>query len=473
MADVTHVKKEVLGARDDWHLVDDVCKGERAIKAKKTYYLPMPNPDDKSTRNQARYTQYLARSVFYGATSRTLQELVGAVFRKWPTLSVPAALDYVESDIDGEGVSIYQQSQSSLEAVLRRGRHALLVDYPNVTVESVSLLDEQKRFVRASVVSINADQVINWRTEKLGGVHRLALVVIQETNETVTADGFGEETETQYRVLRLVEGVYQVEIWRQVAENREWAIAELYQPTDRAGKQWNEIPLTFIGAENNDTSIDRSPLIDLARINLAHYRNSADYEDSTYFVGQPQPWISGLSEEWRNWLEEQGVYVGSRTPILLPEGGAFGYAQVAPNSIVKEAMDQKERQMVALGARLVERGQAVKTATEAQAENEAQHSVLSLAANNVSDAYTLVLGWMAQFMGANEAVEYTLNQDFVEHNLDAQMLTALIGAWQSGRLPASDLWSQLRKHGVIDPEKTDEDIQEELDAEPPTVELDE
>jgi hypothetical protein len=59
-------------------------------------------------------------------------------------------------------------------------------------------------------------------------------------------------------------------------------------------------------------------------------------------TGQPEAWISALSEEWRNWMQEQGVYVGSRSAILLPEGGAFGIEQAQPNQLAMEAMKAKE-----------------------------------------------------------------------------------------------------------------------------------
>lgn len=459
---VTFQREDFRSALSDWQLVADVCAGEKSVKARGETYLPKPNPHDESKENDERYKQYKARAVFYNATGRTLQGLVGAVFRKWPVLTAPTALNYVEDDVDGAGVSVYQQSQKVLAEVVKKGRHALLVDYPNVQAPA-SRAQQNAGLIRASIVSLNAEQVVNWRLEKVGGTHRLALVVISEKTEQGTEDGFGVESVEQFRVLRLIDGRYTVEVWRQI--EGEWSVDEAYQPTDGRGLYWDVIPFTFVGAQNNDSEVDSAPLYDLARLNAAHYRNSADYEDSAFFVGQAQPWISGLSEEWRTHLEESGIYIGSRSPILLPDGGAFGFAQAQPNTLVKEAMDQKERQMVALGARLVERGQAVKTATEAQAENEAQHSVLSLVANNVNEAYNLALSWVARFMNAPEDVDYTLNQDFIDQKLDAQMLTALVGAWQSGRLPSSDFWTQLRKFGIIDPEKDDEEIKDELESE--------
>lgn len=464
MADVTFKHSDFSKMLPDWNLVGDVCEGERAVKAKKETYLPKPNPNDKSEDNRRRFESYLERAVFYNATGRTLEGLVGAVFRKDPVVEVPPSVSYIEDDVDGAGVSIYQQAQKALHEVLQKGRFALYVDYPTGQ-GNASLLDHMKGAVRATINGVEAGRVINWRVEKYGAVMRLALVVIQETEQVVTEDGFGVEDVEQFRVLRLIENVYVVEVWRQ-DKNSKFHKVEEYVPLDGTAKPWNEIPFIFIGSKNNDPDVDKPPLLDLARLNIAHYRNSADYEDSAFFVGQAQPWISGLDTEWRDHLEKNGIYIGARSPILLPEGGQFGFAQAGPNTLAKEAMDAKERQMVALGARLIERGQAVKTATEAQSENEAEHSVLSLVAGNVSEAYSRALAWLCRFMKQPEdAVTFELNKDFVEATLNPQMLTALIAAWQSGKLPSSDLWNQFKKYGLIASEKTEEEIQSELDGE--------
>jgi hypothetical protein len=220
----------------------------------------------------------------------------------------------------------------------------------------------------------------------------------------------------------------------------------------------------FLGSENNDSSIDDSPLYDMAEINIGHYRNSADYEEASYLVGQPQPWMAGLDEQWRDHLEQTGIYLGSRAPWLLPNGGSCGMMQAQPNTLAKEAMDAKEGQMVALGARLIERGSAVKTATQADNESAAEHSVLSLVVSNVSEAYTQCLMWMAQFLNISGKIEYKLNQDFTQITLDATILVALFNAVQGGKLPEGDFWQYLRDRGVINPEKTDDQIRGELEA---------
>lgn len=460
--DVTFQRDDHKDALKDWCLVNDVCAGERQIKHRREKYLPKPNPLDESHENKVRYDEFLKRAVFYNATGRTLEGLVGTVFRKDPVMTVPSSLDYVKEDIDGCGVSIFQQAQEVVSSVLKTGRKGVYVDYPK-TERDASKAEQQAGLVRATVVTVDASKIINWRSDKYGGVHKLSLVVIEETITEPTEDGFGIETTTQYRVLKLVDQVYTVEIWQQ-AKNKIWKKVEDYIPKNGSGKAWNEVPFVFVGAKNNDTEIDKAPLLDLATLNLAHYRNSAWYEDSAYYVGQGQAVITGLTEEWRDWLEQNGITIGSATAMLLPENADFKFAQVAENTLVKEAMDQKEEQMKGLGARVLQKGQAVKTATEAQNENESEHSVLSLVAANVSEAYARVLGWVAEFNRVNGEITFQLNQDFIEHTLDAQMLTAVVGAWQAGRFPGSDYWEYLRKHGLVDPEKTDEQLDEEVET---------
>ncbi len=151
--------------------------------------------------------------------------------------------------------------------------------------------------------------------------------------------------------------------------------------------------------------------------------------------------------------------------MVPPEGGNYGYAQPQPNTLVKEAMTTKETQMIALGAKLIERTTNVKTATQVNSEDSASHSVLSLCANNVSDAYRLALEWCCRYEGVSFECDYEISQEYTDNKLDPQLLTALVGAWQQGAIPQSQLLRNLRQFDMIDPELTDEELQTELESE--------
>lgn len=457
MNGIEYQRPEYAAARPIWRLVDDAVAGQCAVSAQDAY-LPRPNKLDKSAENQARYEQYIERAVYYNATRKTLNGMVGMAFRKDPTLEVPAPLQYIADDIDGAGVSIYQASQRSVREVLKKGRQGILVDYPQ-TSGQVSQADLAAGFIRPTITQYDAETIVNWRCERIGSRHMLTLVVLAE--EYPIYSEFDMDCEDRRRVLRLIDGVYTVEVWRH--GKTEWEAVESYVPTDGAGNTWDFIPFAFMGSENNDERVDDSPLYDLAVLNIAHYRNSADYEENAYMVGQSQVTMTGIDEQWVKLLQENNIYSGSRQVLAGPVGSSIGMIQPGSNGILSEAMNKKEAQMVALGAMLIEQGSAVKTATQSEGEQAQQHSVLSLVCANVSEAYTLALQWMMRFLNITGEAEYRINQEFVALKLDAPMISALVQAWQSGTVPKGDVWAYFRRAGLIASDKTDEDLADETE----------
>lgn len=82
MANYAYIKPEYSEAKKSWDLVKDCVTGSRAVKARETVYLPMPDPTNSSEENKARYWALLNRAMFLNVTGRTRQGLIGAVFRK-------------------------------------------------------------------------------------------------------------------------------------------------------------------------------------------------------------------------------------------------------------------------------------------------------------------------------------------------------------------------------------------------------
>lgn len=495
---VDYQREDYKKALPDWELVSDVCAGERAIKDRDRVnlsaiatsfaykrYLPMPNPTDSSQENIYRYAQYLQRAVFTNYTGYTLAGLVGLAFKRPPETEI-SGVDYLLDNANGKGVGLFQQMQNTTEGVLQKGRYGLWVDYP-VTPGGASRADMESGKVRANIISYSPEQIINWRTDQVGAITRLSLVVIRECVEVVGEDGFSVEESERYRVLRLSTLRYQngdrglsasesatlaysIEVHAKTDAGFE--IVEAYTPLQSNGDTWEEIPFTFVGATDNDTEIDKAPLYDMAVVNVAHYRNSADEEDAGFFMGQVQPVIIGLDEQWRDWLQDKEIYVGSRTPIPLPEGGDMKLLQSSENMMIERMKADKQQQIVSIGARLIQPGQAVKTATEAQNDREAEHSILSLVVENVSEAYTLAVNWCGAYMGSEGGYFVAVNREFMDLQLDPVMLGAMVAAWQGQALPKSDLFAYLRRVGVIDSDKTDEEIEAELEVEPVGLGLD-
>ncbi len=478
MANVSFVKKELKLLLSLYYLIRDCIDGEVKIKAGKTKYLPQPNAEDESEENQARYKAYIERAVFYNVTARTLKGLVGQVFLRDPVIEVPSLLKIVEEDANGGGVSLTQSAKKAVAFVLAHGRAGLFVDYP-ATEGVASRAQLEAGDIRPTVNIYEPWRVINWRTTTRGAKEILSLVVLSETY-VASDDGFEAKEAEQFRVLRLgkslenveagideSEDVYTVEIWQK--SGGKFGIAETYQPRDSSGALLKEIPFTFIGAENNDVEIDNPPLYDLASLNIGHYRNSADYEESCFIVGQPTPYFAGLTEEWVNKVMKGVVTLGSRAAVPLPEGGTAGLLQAESNTMPYEAMQHKERQMVALGAKLVEQTTVQRTATEADLEATSENSTLSSSAKNVSAAYKWGLEWCAEFVGVPATgIKFELNTDFDIANMTPQERQQTISEWQAGAISFSEMREGLRKAGVakLDDKKAKAEIDAELENAP-------
>lgn len=459
---VDYTRQELISLLPKWQLIEDCLGGSEVVKQKGVAYLPMPNASDKSTENTTRYENYKSRAVFYNVTRRTLDGMVGQVFSRDPICSIPEAMRIIKENCDGAGVTLDQQSKLALNNVMAYGRGGLLVDYPNV--EKPATVQELKEgLIRPTIVLYGPKDVINWRYRTVGAVSLLDLVVIKE-NALASDDGFEVKSELRWRVLRLNSaGEYTVEIFKYDELKQEFVSQGTYTPKDGKGRAWREIPFKFIGVMNNDASPDQPPTYDLAVINIAHYRNSADYEDSCYMVGQPTPVFSGLTQQWVDQVLKGEIKLGSRAAVLLPVGGKAELLQVSENSMPFEAMAHKERQMVALGAKLITQQNVQRTLGEAQLEESTEASILSTATKNVSIAYTQALKWAARFYGTEqEEIEYSLNTDYPASRLSPNDRNQLILEWQAGAITFGEMRAGLRRGGVatLEDEAAKKDIKE-------------
>ncbi|AMW36123.1 portal protein [Xanthomonas phage XAJ2] len=446
---VEFVRPELEAMFADYDLIEHCLEGSRCVKDKGSIYLPMPEPLNKEPSNLQRYEDYKTRAVFYNVTQRTALGLLGQIFKRAPEVKTPTTLEQVVTDSDGSGISLTQLSRDASWLVLGWGRAGVFVDYPN-SPQVATRQDLQKGNVRPTINVYSAKNVINWRTRVVGSKTILSLVVLRETYNDET-DEFETKIGVQYRVLKLNESnQYSVQLWRASSvEGSDFAkYQDEYFPVGGSGQLLDAIPFTFIGSKNNEPSIDPSPLLDLANVNIAHYRNSADYEEMVFLVGQPMLVVSGLDSEWYKEILGGEIPFGSRSGLALPKDASADLLQVEDNSAAFEAMEHKERQMVALGAKIVQEQSVQRTATEAGNETAAEETTLVAIANNVSTAVKWALEWCAVFLNTSEKnIEYKLNTDFELARMSGDDVAKVIKSWQDGAISWTEMRSIIRNAG--------------------------
>ena len=415
-------------------------------------YLPQPNAEDQSQQNRERYRAYVQRAVFYNVTARTLEGMCGQIFLRNPVVNIPSDLDILKTDADGGGLTLDQLAYRTVRHVMSYGRSGILVDYPVAqgSTTKKQILDGD---IRPTLTVYNPWDIINWRIEYRGAKRVLSLVVLREPVTEEGDDGFELNMFEQYRVLKLdpLTGEHLVEIYQKDDQNS-FELNDTFNPKDANGKALTDIPFHFVGSENNDIAPNRPPLYDLAALNIAHYRNSADYEEACFIAGQPTPVLTGLSEDWVNNVLNGAVTLGSRGSIALPVGASAHLLQAGQNGMPHEAMEQKEKQMVALGAKLVQIQKTQRTATQSIIETTSESSTLANVAKNVSAAFewaiTVAESYVNKTLLTKNSIKYQLNNDFDLTSMTADDQAALVKEWQAGAITFGEMRTGLRKAGV-------------------------
>lgn len=466
---VGFTRLEVSRKLPKWNLVDNCVEGQESVKAQGETYLPKPDGNLDPVKNASNYEKYLTRAVFFPSTSRTLDGLVGQVFAKNINTDLPPSLANLKNDVDGSGTTLEQQGKQTLETVIKKGRAGLLADFPTLeTGTVVTRADIESGRVRPRVILFQPEEIINWREMTIGGETQLSLLVLLETKD-ISSDKFEVEIAPRWRVYELGESGVEVSIWRLKSEIEDDFPFPAYaqqkfqdDSTDYEmevepafvfgsdGLPLQEIPFSFVGSLNNDSTVDEPPLYPLASLNIAHFRNSADYEQSLFIAGQPTPVFTGLTDQWVTDHIKGQVMLGSQNAVSLPPGSSAELLQASANSMPMEGMKHKEELMKAIGAKLIEPGVANGTATEAEIREAGETSILSSVAKNVSAAYEMAFRFCSYF---GEPVEpenilIQLNSDFSMLGLSAGERQEIMVAWQGGILTWAEVREVYRRKGI-------------------------
>ena len=413
-----------------------------------------------------RQKDYEDSAVFYNFVDRTLKGMVGAVTRKPAEISLDTRLEYLMENANGSGIGIEQQSQDALKEVDSLGRAGLLTDAPETAAANKA--QQNAGLLNPRILLYTAENIVTWRKARVGSTEVLTQVVLRETYEYQSANNeFDYLIGQQYRVLEIVDGKYQQRLFKFDFSGSQVGDFELIEPKI-AGKSIGYIPFSFIGADNNGESIDEPPLFTLTEINLGHFRNSADVEESAFICSQPTLMLypgENMNANQFNESNPNGIRLGSRMGHNLGAGGSSELLQASPSNLSKELMAQKEEQAVKAGAQMLMPSVQM-TAEAARLQRGADTSLMATIAINVSIAYKQNIIWCGEMLGIKaENTVFELNMEFFMAQMTAQDRMAWMADINAGLLPTRAYYAALRAAGVTN--WTDEEIEKEIINQPP------
>lgn len=447
--DTKHPEYQKMAAR--WKKCEDASEGQHAIHAGGTTYLPSLKDQSKSD-----YDAMKSRANFYNATWRTIAGLTGMLFRKPPTITAPAAIEEMLKDVTLTGEDMQAFAQDIVIEALTVGRVGVLVDYPQVEIDGITVAEAEALNLRPILQKFDALSIINWKVSSVNNRQVPTLVVIEECNET-TINEFKSEEETRFLVLDLVDGIYRQRVFRLNEKGHDELVSESYPKMN--GSFMTAIPFFVMGTDDIGLDVDSPPLEDLVDTNISHYRVTSDYEHGCHFTGLPTPVISGYTRE----NEGDRLYIGSTSAWVFPDPSASAkYLEFSGQGLgaLERNLDRKEQQMAILGARMLSADKkGVEAADTAAIHRSGENSVLSSIAMTISQGLTLALRIFSEWAGAGTEASIEINREFIEYNLSAQDMAAIQGGWQSGLISHQAAFNKLQKSGFYDDSVTFEDEQ--------------
>jgi hypothetical protein len=444
---------------DRWNLVEDVIRSR--VKGggcnSRQFYLPKPNPHDLSMRNTAAYENYVKRAHFYNFTKPTENTIVGSIFKKEADLDV-AGVNYIETDIDGAGLSFFQQAKAAAREIAETSRCGWFVDY-TATEEPLSQADEAAMGARPVAILYKASQILNWETSTINHRRVLSKVVLAEWRSSESKDHDRE------RVIYLEDGQCSIEVYDY--EDGELISVETFPAQNASGQRLSYVPFQFAGGLNNDEVVDDALLYELAALNVSHFQSSADYEDFRFKLGQVQPFISGVSQTEidKNTGEKGSLEFGSGVAWVFGEGASAQLLQAQPNSANMESMTHKEEQAKAIGAKLLDSNSGNMSATEADIISSSESASILTIVSNLEDAYRRVFKMMLDRVSSGD-IEVSFSREFATSSLNADELRVLVDSVFKGVIPDSVLFHRMRQSGKVQDGVTDDDLREQISNSP-------
>lgn len=442
-----------------------VFQGDKAIKSNAKTYVPK----NKGVSDDD-YNAIIQRSVFENFTEATAKGISGLIFAKEPMVSVPASLEILKENIDMDDNTIVDLSQNIVNELMEVGRCGLLIDVPNIDTTGMTKPQTDALNIRAFMKLYKSETIINWRYESINSVNKLTLLVLHEVYEDWT-DDFTTEYKNRYRVYKLIDNVCNVAVYEE--KDKTFIATMEFKPVMANRKTINYIP--FIPLTYKDISIIpvKPPLMDIANINLNYYGVAVERRNVIHFVGNPFFMGKGI-----NIRDDKGnalaITLGSSIAQIFQEPNAdmkIVETQGTGLAFNESYLNDCKSTMAALGARLlVPEANAQISENTMQMKTAGYRATIMQIANTASRAITQALKIIAEWEGQDpDEVKLELNTDYNLSEMDAQTITALVTAWQTGAIRQEDMFKKLQKGEVIEGGVSFDDYKSNLEVTAPTL----
>lgn len=462
-----------------WQNLRDANIGEVEIKRKNTQYLPKLDG-----MTPAEYAAFLDRSVYFNMTARTLVGLMGSLFRRNPVIEGLPKEKFDLNDVTKESQPLNTFVQQIAREVFLMGRYGVLID-----------MDENGKRPPyfAGYVTEN---IVDWATEEIDGRWLVTEVIVRELRLarpiinpiSVTPPGKKQPKQTSkqladgaqvfsndttvtraarrwiasYRVLRLEHEDPADEtsprIYRQYYHTSdrgdaspEGAPFAVYTPTWR-GKPFPFIPFVFFGPYDTTPDVEKSPMLDIVRLNLSHYRSYSMLEHGRFFTALPVYYCPV------NNGEERGQYTIGPSVVWETQGNERpGIIEFNGSGLryLENALKDKEAQIASLGGRMLDPSKvsAGESNNQVKVKEQNENALLLSVSQTIDVGITKLLQWWAEWQDVSPqdalGISFETNKDFLLSSTGAREFRAIQMMYEAGIIPIEVVYDYMRRAEVV------------------------
>ena len=415
-----------------WDLITDLKEGTYKIRSEHRKYLPQ-----EARETDDSYDVRLSRSTVVPYLQRIEKMLSGMLTRK------PVRLDNVSDlvreqlfDVDLEGNDLNVWLYETARTAISFGHCGVLVDAPK---------DGDK--TRPYWVTYSPRNILGWRSEIIDGARQLTQLRLLEN--VVEPDGkYGEKQKKQIRVLE--RGRY--EIHRKDKKNSEY---KLFDEGEMSLK--DKIPFAIAYSNRVGYYESRSPLYDIAELNLKHYQIQSDLDNILHISSVPLLAVFGYpnaDEITTGPSEALALPPESRLEYVSPSGDSYD-SQFQRLGDLKEQINTLSLAAV-LGQKLVG-----ETAEAKRIDRSQNDSTMMVIAQQMQDLIDNCLKFHSEYLNEPNAGSSFVNRDFVSTRLEPQEITSLLTLFTAGTISQETLLNQLSAGEILG---DDFDIEEEMES---------
>lgn len=421
------------------------------MREKGSAYLP-EEPAEKPPAYQRRKN----RSVFFNASRRTRDALVGIVYKKNPTIGgdvPPLIKTHLENiDLAGSHIDVFAKELFTHQFL---GHVFILVDMDAPLADGATLEDEKATGRRPYWVKYNADQAFNWRVDKIKGEWEIVQITFEEKS-CEPLGKYGEQEVTRYRtfIRPLISGEagkdsaqYGPVQWELHKVNKEATNDEEKIILERSGvTTLNRIPVAVAYGRKLGMLCSEPPLLDLAYLNVAHWQEYSDYRNILHVAQVPLLCRKGASQE------QQSIEIGPASTVDVPTDGDLTWVEVQGNGISagRQELVDLEQRMAVMGLSLLSEHSANEvTATEKKMDWTERLSDLATMARSEQDAIELALEFHAEYLGLDAGGSIELGASDEELTLNPDQMNVLLSALQANALSLETWLTILSTQGAL------------------------